>query len=1838
MKHLKLFLMFCLSLAMCYSPIAKSQNSGPNAPEAMQFEPVDATDMVNLVTGDVSYVLPLLSIPSPEGDFPIAINYHAGIAMDQEASWVGLGWNLNVGAINRSVMGIADDMNGSVSLLTHFDYIGKDINNYISVSVPINGISVGVNVSWGSSWSVGGSVGLTNGLGIGMSAGSEGVGFSLGYQANGIGGSVSSGPSGWGVGLGYSSAIADMDVSFSSHGVGVSGRIGFIVMPGFSSESSGNTYTNYSDWHVYALFIKFGHIIARHFFFQKEIKNNYGVIYFSNNNLDSDKDYHSEGVQTTKNIADVLVYPYNFIDYADNDQIEKSSQLMLPAYDSYVVNAQGLNGTISPRFFKPGLIYGNGRSVASGLPDIDYDYDNGLYEDDHLIKEEIFYANNLSDLPKISGISSNIYFYFNNLSESYLKIREGNFTSHSGDIIWGNTDFSGGQLETSNNYNTNKHRKVNSNFVEYFTNKEIRDNKAGILKRGFLETESINDGTQNPRSNITLFDPDGIGAFSIVASDGKTYHFSLPVYEFETFFAKDLPNDSYYEQISTGKYAYTWLLTAITGPDFIDRPNDSDILGTVGDEDYGFWIKFEYGKWTDGYIWQLPFAKRNNEAYSWGRKQIYYLNSIVSRTHTAYFIKSLRNDGLGIRKDLPQTSAFEYKGHIAGYFNLTDCNGQSINYPGIYIEDLKLTRTINCNYNHKVLKLDKIVLVKNSDLNLSTENSSDMVTGAPLGNYSINYQENFHLYTITNSEIGVFCKPDLINSAFKIYYQDNILDEKDNVGLNIESKALKIIDFKYDYQLATNSPNSMPENNKGRLTLRSINERRLNGHALMPPYTFNYYNSNNYDTNQQDEWGFNRIYPENWSLKEIVTPLGSKISLEYESDSYLKETSTNQSPYYVFNGYDLEVTLLEYNSTTGAKLQVDVPYLNYIDKTTFFNDVTSYKGYVDFTVSYINPGPPMDIKRVEERLRDIPVTMLSANPTSCRFIFYYKSNYMSNWPHFVFDKINIAIKITKPGELRAGGLRAKRIIVNGSDIDQITEYYYNKPSTTITSGVTTYSPHQGMFVPYIYEQYSPAVFYEYVTVRNKTQDDIIDRETLYNFEIPSTSSDPNNISYSAGNQIVVQNDPQFISGNSFTEDPNPNDDDDISAFARSSLISNNTAAIGRLLNVKTMNHTGQVINETAYSYKPISNSMQGSVQETFYYLKNFKTWRRGHISSISKYQYVSTSKVEYPSILDNIVSISNGLKTTTYYDSYDINTGKATSVRTILPDGKEYKSVVVPAYTISSYAGGTADNASSIGMGSKVWNIYNKNMLSQEAASFNLLNTNTSASPIWKAIGTGIQTWNSNWNIIAGTGVENQTGVWRKHKTFAWKGNIDSDGTYNSSYFNTGGRYSPGSIASYWSDFGGEGVNGWQKTSEVITYNKYSLPIQTKDINNNYYSKLTSKEDEYVIAEAAYARCTEIAYSGAEESVETGAFMGGNTTNYAGTVSTLYAHTGKNSLLVSSGNIGFISSIQYLPARKYKISVWVKGTTSDYGKIKLLYALDDGVVHEIAGENKKFFQSGDWFLVTGDVLLPGTGQAYFYCEPNGGSIYMDDFRVQPVDAAVTAYVYDARDNVSAILDNDNMAVKYEYDEGDRLIATYKETPKGFEKVSGNDYNFSRCSCAAGFSWTPVTLATNDRNVSFASFDNSSNCTYNWSFGDGTANSTLKNPSHTFSIPSSMSNGYYDVTCTVTDSKGKTAAESNKVYFAFAKIASPNGGSTITKGTTTLRIYTALPGTYVVEQIRSGENSMLSYSSFSTTQYETTTEISTDWMYLSDPPYSSCLRIRFQDGSLSSEYCGYNVVN
>jgi hypothetical protein len=111
-KGLTLLLVFQLLVDALGLNTAFAGDGGPSQPEVQSFEPIGTNQMVDPFTGDFTYNIPLFNLPGPNGGYPVNLAYHSGIQMDQEASWVGLGWNINMGTINRQVRNLPDDFQG----------------------------------------------------------------------------------------------------------------------------------------------------------------------------------------------------------------------------------------------------------------------------------------------------------------------------------------------------------------------------------------------------------------------------------------------------------------------------------------------------------------------------------------------------------------------------------------------------------------------------------------------------------------------------------------------------------------------------------------------------------------------------------------------------------------------------------------------------------------------------------------------------------------------------------------------------------------------------------------------------------------------------------------------------------------------------------------------------------------------------------------------------------------------------------------------------------------------------------------------------------------------------------------------------------------------------------------------------------------------------------------------------------------------------------------------------------------------------------------------------------------------------------------------------------------------------------------------------------------------------------------------------------------------------------------------------------------------------------------------------------------------------------------------
>ncbi len=176
---------------------------GPSQPEFTTFTPVEASDMVDLFSGDFQYNIPLLDV---EG-YPINLSYSSGIGMEDQASSVGLGWTLNAaGTINRTVRGIPDDFNGKNDKIITSTYfkpnwtVGTNISignpEIVGCELPLSlgfGVlynnytgfgyetSVGVSVSSGDKFKMGGSLnlGISSDNGVSLSPS-----VSLGYNVS----------------------------------------------------------------------------------------------------------------------------------------------------------------------------------------------------------------------------------------------------------------------------------------------------------------------------------------------------------------------------------------------------------------------------------------------------------------------------------------------------------------------------------------------------------------------------------------------------------------------------------------------------------------------------------------------------------------------------------------------------------------------------------------------------------------------------------------------------------------------------------------------------------------------------------------------------------------------------------------------------------------------------------------------------------------------------------------------------------------------------------------------------------------------------------------------------------------------------------------------------------------------------------------------------------------------------------------------------------------------------------------------------------------------------------------------------------------------------------------------------------------------------------------------------------------------------------------------------------------------------------------------------------------------------------------------------------------------
>lgn len=1778
-----------------------ASNNGPNAPEASGFESVNATDMVNLTSGDMSYVLPLTDV----GGLPISLSYHGGVPLDLESTWTGLGWNLNTGAINRGLNATPDDWNGGNSI-DFIRYTDSEEIYQVTVGVGIaKAAEVGVGASWGSNKALSGSVFASMGIAeyggasasidtngnytLGVSAGTGKGGEESFGGGFGISGNVNGGKTSMGVSAGYRSA-GGMSIGVGSNlDGGMSASLGYSDTSGngmqtkggagggslsTGSFSSGDWEISSKGWfipvQIYMVSLGFGKQKITYKLKKAYKKQGYGSLYTKNQNtandaieIDGSADTYFSDYQNRFRYGDAYdqalpVTEKEFV--ADYDAEREKLNFTFAAYDSYDVNASGISGIMQPKILQ--------NSTQYGLGYIGTDAKNRKPSGQETGKMKVYWHNSLTT-DKTFGTNnpSDIDFYFN-----------GQFTQNTTitPLTPLNNNFSTLQSSVTNRQAVNNNRLKQGNFVEVYTNQQIRNNQAAGLLSPIEPTSNGLNLSPLSRSSAE-YKNEGIGGYKITAPDGKVYHFSQPVYHYEMVernVLKDTTQNNVSEKRQYSSYATHWLLSTITGPDFIDTNNNN----VADSEDFGYWVRMDYGKWSEGYVWRNPTDKKLKDyttniesnigekdygTYQFGRKQLYYLDKVVSATHTAYFVKNLRYDSagcdlnysFGLHDDIPN------EGTGGGIMRLE--------------EDFTYKRQMQ-------LMLEKIVVVKNSDANVSKGSNSDplYLNNSNLPNYVKSYQLNF-------SPSGGFYQ-EYGNPTILINNESGVYDAKDFESFDY-GKAIKVIDMQYNYNLAvrdhTNSLSNPDKNksdgspgtvynpvknpNKGKLCLKSVRFLGRNNFDYMPPYQFEYKGeykgpASNYikypanaivkknsptsfspnwmnNTMQQvyaqgsniiretpianarakDEWGFlkdlpnqeNQVMAAAWTMTQIKTPTGASIDFEHEEDDFYTEAFSRR--YWTDNlkfkvsdlGTQVEILIEKEDGNLN-----DVDFNKYFDLNeeifldfwlcrklkehcgTFNLDVCTRKGIVDVTTE--NPSTVFAVSStfVKLRIKKTPASQILTGPNSNQVLnMYFSKNSTSsgsNIPealprngepdfsdltcgigpgcpdHWTMTYKLLANKV--PKDETGGGLRVKSITLNDEVGNSYkTRYYYNVPGTGKnktdvnyrSSGITSYSPVRGQkFVPYQSELPSPGVMYEYVTMVAQDLNNNSLGETRYRFYTlkPVLDIFNENIEMKDDDGTTIFKANVVNSNTSGTGYLNPTAGKKIKA--KQIKLDVNTSLIGQFRSIEEYNKAGQLMSKTekkylsgtalkAFASLPDTDANKihrGSITESFQSMKSvfITDPDNNNQELVDRFLSVST-KEDYGSVLQSVVTTGMHGKSTETYKRTDPETGAFMVVETNKPDGTIKRVERIPAYR--KYPE----------LGSKTVDINNKHMLSQETMVVSSVLKNN----IWRATDASINTWKNEWNYRDNFGNEDLSSpnVWRKHKTFTLNQTLSTN--YSAIFANSNVNFDWNTNTSGVTT---DNFDQWKKTSEIMRYNHYSMPLEVKDINNNCASSKMADNNSKVLV-SGNARYTEMYYSGAEF-IDGDVFFEGEVRGAQYRTSDV-AHTGYYSVIAkkntdqlfevngTSGPNDYYDNPEGYTAAfrpgKYKVSFWVLEADEE-GPAEIERSREnsnsDNATELVFNGNvidvSEIVNAGCWKQFNYYIdILPDESNTIFVRNihaPN--NTYYDDFRLHPITSSISSFVYDNKtDELSYTLDSNNMGTAFRYDDAGRLKATYIET-------------------------------------------------------------------------------------------------------------------------------------------------------------------------------------------------------
>ncbi|UZO80677.1 hypothetical protein NBT05_17260 [Aquimarina sp. ERC-38] len=881
---------------------------GPSQPEFNSFTPIGTSDMVDLASGDFNYNIPIMDV----GGYPLNLAYDSGVTMDQEASWVGLGWNLNVGQINRQVRGLPDDFKGDE--LTYENYMRPNVTVGVDAKVDfqlfgfetIDGVKEKVDTIKVGKASLGANLKYNNYTGISFTP-SFGVSFDLANTVS--------------VGVDYQLSATEGITVAPNVGINAtSNKIndGF-VLGSLNAGVSYNSRAGLTNFNLSAG-LRYSKSKERNFDSQSPTSYSFNTpsltprkrTAFTNNNgtvavslggdifgADVEGEISATGsVQKIKQVErPEKGYGYDYTGFAtpndikdynrekDNGVINRNT-LSLPianyTYDLYTVQGQGIGGMFRPYRSQVGQINDDLVEDESASETFGVEIEPGT---------GFHYGANYTNAPSVSrtGVwdTRALKSFKQNREDQKASDEQKDYEPVYYKFIGEPTRDRDQELfENLGGYNpiALKIGGSKNSFNKYAKNQfRIKENSSNGIKYNSLPTfdnKKFKRKNRNLRNqNVQKFTVEEVRGLYNSAEYLSTQinEFSKPHHTAEIRIQKDDGSTYVF-----GKTAYNKLKQEVT-----------------------FTTNSKTFNCADGTVVYRP--GENSPSNRSGIDNFYDAISTPEYAHTyllsAVFsadYEDVKGDG-PTDDDLGSYTKFNYERKNANYKWRVPFNRNHASYnPGLNTD--KTDQKGSYIYGEKELVYIKSIETKThvAIFDLSERNDAVGVSGINGGASNTD-----RMYKI--EKIRLYSKPEAIAA--------NLLDDDSKNDKPVS--AIKIAHFTYDYSLAKGTPNSTAAT-KGKLTLKSVYFTYRNSNmGKYTPYTFNYDGFNpNYNLKSYNIWGgykpnsgtgcgtldpitvaefpyveqTNRQqedeYAGAWLLASINLPSGGTIEMDYESDDY----------------------------------------------------------------------------------------------------------------------------------------------------------------------------------------------------------------------------------------------------------------------------------------------------------------------------------------------------------------------------------------------------------------------------------------------------------------------------------------------------------------------------------------------------------------------------------------------------------------------------------------------------------------------------------------------------------------------------------------------------------------------------------------------------------------------------------------------------------------------------------------------------------------------------------------------------------------------------------------